>query len=73
MSGRILFDLITCAYLSGGTASYLLGMSKTIAAQADAGNTPNNVKALSLGWIMGYLFLVSFVGLFTIVPLRKVD
>ncbi|KAL1832658.1 hypothetical protein ACET3Z_002309 [Daucus carota] len=56
---------------SSGTASYLLGMSKTIAAQADAGNTPNNVKALSLGWIMGYLFLVSFVGLFTIVPLRK--
>ncbi|KAK1385448.1 putative metal-nicotianamine transporter YSL7 [Heracleum sosnowskyi] len=56
---------------SSGTASYLLGMSRTIAAQADAGNTPNNVKTLSLGWIMAYLFLVSFVGLFSIVPLRK--
>ncbi|KAL8100542.1 putative metal-nicotianamine transporter YSL7 [Apium graveolens] len=56
---------------SSGTGSYILGMSRIIAAQADAGNTPNNVRALSLGWIMAYLFLVSFVGLFTIVPLRK--
>ncbi|XP_022865576.1 probable metal-nicotianamine transporter YSL7, partial [Olea europaea var. sylvestris] len=56
---------------SSGTASYLLGMSATIAAQADAGNTPVNVKKLSLGWIIGFLFIVSFVGLFSIVPLRK--
>ncbi|CAA3023759.1 probable metal-nicotianamine transporter YSL7 [Olea europaea subsp. europaea] len=56
---------------SSGTASYLLGMSAKIAAQADAGNTPMNVKKLSLGWIIGFLFTVSFVGLFSIVPLRK--
>ncbi|XP_022855286.1 probable metal-nicotianamine transporter YSL7 [Olea europaea var. sylvestris] len=46
-------------------------MSAKIAAQADAGNTPMNVKKLSLGWIIGFLFTVSFVGLFSIVPLRK--
>ncbi|KAK4841763.1 hypothetical protein QYF36_010037 [Acer negundo] len=56
---------------SSGTASYLLGMSSRVAAQADGGNTPANVKNLSLGWMMGFLFVVSFVGLFSIVPLRK--
>ncbi|KAK4484060.1 hypothetical protein RD792_011279 [Penstemon davidsonii] len=57
---------------SSGTASYLLGMSPRIAAQADAGNTPINVKNLQIGWMMAFLFAVSFVGLFSIVPLRKV-
>ncbi|XP_028088256.1 probable metal-nicotianamine transporter YSL17 [Camellia sinensis] len=57
-------------YLSG-TASYLLGMSGRIAAQADEASNPINVKNLSLGWMIGFLFLVSFVGLFSIVPLRK--
>ncbi|KAK3222453.1 hypothetical protein Dsin_009478 [Dipteronia sinensis] len=56
---------------SSGTASYLLGMSSRVAAQADGGNTPANVKNLSLGWMMGFLFAVSFVGLFSIVTLRK--
>ncbi|XP_028068615.1 probable metal-nicotianamine transporter YSL8 isoform X1 [Camellia sinensis] len=57
-------------YLSG-TASYLLGMSGRIAAQADEASNPINVKNLSLGWMIGFLFLVSFVGLFSIAPLRK--
>ncbi|KAI4302114.1 hypothetical protein MLD38_037900 [Melastoma candidum] len=57
---------------SSGTASYLLGMSSKIAAETEGGNTPANIKKLSLGWIMAFLFLVSFVGLFSIVPLRKV-
>ncbi|KAF4396811.1 hypothetical protein F8388_004779 [Cannabis sativa] len=35
-------------------------------------STPNNVKNLSLGWMIGFLFVVSFIGLFSIVPLRKV-
>ncbi|KAI8560699.1 hypothetical protein RHMOL_Rhmol04G0277000 [Rhododendron molle] len=56
---------------SSGTASYLLGMSARVASQADEGNTPINVKNLSLGWMIGFLFVVSFVGLFSIVPLRK--
>ncbi|KAJ9550476.1 hypothetical protein OSB04_014521 [Centaurea solstitialis] len=56
---------------SSGTASYLLGMSPMIAGQLDSGNTPTNVKKLDLGWMIAYLFVVSFVGLFSIVPLRR--
>ncbi|OMP03925.1 Oligopeptide transporter OPT superfamily [Corchorus olitorius] len=57
---------------SSGTASYMLGMSPFVASQADSGNMPENVKKLSVGWMMGFLFVVSFVGLFSIVPLRKI-
>ncbi|KAL2347931.1 hypothetical protein Fmac_001931 [Flemingia macrophylla] len=56
---------------SSGTGSYLIGMSPYIASQVDEGNTPINTKTLSLGWMFGFLFVVSFVGLFSIVPLRK--
>ncbi|CAN6549936.1 unnamed protein product [Malus baccata var. baccata] len=56
---------------SSGTASYLLGMSAKIAAQGDEGNTPINIKKLDVGWMIGFLFTVSFVGLFSIMPLRK--
>uniref|UniRef100_M1B5N7 Metal-nicotianamine transporter YSL5 n=1 Tax=Solanum tuberosum TaxID=4113 RepID=M1B5N7_SOLTU len=56
---------------SSGTASYMLGMSPYIASQADAGNTPNNTKKLSITWMLPYLFVVSFAGLFSIVALRK--
>ncbi|KAL6565469.1 putative metal-nicotianamine transporter ysl7 [Orobanche hederae] len=56
---------------SSGTASYLLGMSSIAASQADSGNSPINVKHLSLPWMIGFLFVVSFVGLFSIMPLRK--
>ncbi|KAL3650637.1 putative metal-nicotianamine transporter ysl7 [Castilleja foliolosa] len=57
---------------SSGTGSYLLGMSQITAAQAETGNDPMNIKKLSIGWMMAFLFTVSFVGLFSIVPLRKV-
>ncbi|XP_009758111.1 putative metal-nicotianamine transporter YSL7 [Nicotiana tabacum] len=56
---------------SSGTASYMLGMSPLIAAQADAGNTPNNTKKLAISWMLSYLLVVSFAGLFSIVALRK--
>ncbi|CAH1454602.1 unnamed protein product [Lactuca virosa] len=56
---------------SSGTASYLLGMSSMVASQLETGNTPINVKKLSPGWMIAYLFVVSFVGLFSIVPLRR--
>ncbi|KAI3735937.1 hypothetical protein L6452_15464 [Arctium lappa] len=56
---------------SSGTASYMLGMSSIVAGQLDTGNTPFNVKKLALGWMIAYLFVVSFVGLFSIVPLRR--
>ncbi|CAL5030925.1 unnamed protein product [Urochloa decumbens] len=57
---------------SGGFGSYLFGMSETIAGQAAEENNAGNVKEPSLGWMIGFLFLVSFVGLFALVPLRKV-
>ncbi|KAL6228088.1 hypothetical protein ACLB2K_002042 [Fragaria x ananassa] len=56
---------------SSGMGSYLLGMSPLVAAQADAGNTLINIKKLAIPWMTGYLFLVSFVGLFSIIALRK--
>lgn len=47
-------------------------MSSRVAGESDGGNTPNNVKDLHPAWILAFLFLVSFVGLFSIIPLRKV-
>uniref|UniRef100_A0A0E0KSZ4 Uncharacterized protein n=1 Tax=Oryza punctata TaxID=4537 RepID=A0A0E0KSZ4_ORYPU len=57
---------------SGGFGSYLFGMSETIAKQATEANDPMNIKNPHLGWIIGFMFLVSFVGLFALVPMRKV-
>ncbi|XP_022718475.1 probable metal-nicotianamine transporter YSL5 [Durio zibethinus] len=54
---------------SGGFGSYLFGMSERIAKQSgDSGGFKNP----SLGWIIGFLFVVSFLGLFSVVPLRKI-
>ncbi|CAN4085656.1 unnamed protein product [Withania somnifera] len=36
------------------------------------GNTPGSHKEPSLDWMIGFLFIVSFVGLLALVPLRKV-
>jgi hypothetical protein len=40
-------------------------------------NSPNdslaNVKDPMLGWIIAYMFVVGFLGLFAVVPLRKVN
>lgn len=58
--------------LTGGFGSYLFGMSDIIAKQTEEANTAQNTKTLQLGWIIGFLFAVSFVGLFSVVPLRKV-
>ncbi|AQK44936.1 Probable metal-nicotianamine transporter YSL11 [Zea mays] len=57
---------------SGGFGSYLFGMSRTIAIQATEANDAQNIKDPQLGWMIGFMFLVSFVGLFVLVPLRKV-
>ncbi|KAI3965747.1 hypothetical protein MKX01_010704 [Papaver californicum] len=58
---------------SSGFASYILGMTKVIADQGpDKAKTPSNVLDLHLGWMFGFLLCVSFVGLFSIVPLRKI-
>ena len=46
-------------------------MSGTIAKQATEANDAQNIKEPHLGWMIGFMFLVSFVGLFALVPLRK--
>jgi uncharacterized oligopeptide transporter (OPT) family protein len=47
-------------------------MSKKIAEGFDEAKTSINVEEPSLGRLIAFLFLVSFVGLFSIVPLRKI-
>ncbi|KAL5545302.1 hypothetical protein UlMin_009086 [Ulmus minor] len=54
---------------SGGFGSYLFGMSEQIAKQS---SDTSDFKNPSLGWIIGFLFVVSFLGLFSVVPLRKI-
>ena len=55
--------------LTGGYGNYLLAMSERIAKQS---TDTLDIKKLSLGWMIGYLFVVSFLRLFSVVPLRKV-
>ncbi|URE45559.1 OPT oligopeptide transporter protein [Musa troglodytarum] len=57
---------------SGGFGSYLFAMSETIAKQSTEANDSQNVKNPKLGWMIGFLFVVSFLGLFSLVPLRKI-
>jgi hypothetical protein len=47
-------------------------MTHLIASQGDEVIAPINFKHLSLGWMIGFLFVVSFVGLFLILILKKV-
>ncbi|KAK4283303.1 hypothetical protein QN277_000268 [Acacia crassicarpa] len=54
---------------SGGFGSYLLGMSELVANQT---SDKSDIKNPSLGWIIGFLFVVSFIGLFSVLPLRKI-
>ncbi|KAG8661197.1 probable metal-nicotianamine transporter YSL5 [Manihot esculenta] len=55
---------------SGGFGSYLFGMSDTIAKQS--AEDRRDYKNPSLAWMIGFLFVVSFLGLFSVVPLRKI-
>ncbi|XP_057468887.1 probable metal-nicotianamine transporter YSL7 [Actinidia eriantha] len=63
----------TCGIaFSGGFGSYLLGMSDIIAKQSTEANDAQNIKNPTLGWMIGFLFVVSFRGLFSLVLLRKI-
>ncbi|WOL18207.1 putative metal-nicotianamine transporter YSL12 [Canna indica] len=57
---------------SGGFGSYLFAMSDTIAQQTTVANDSQNIKNPKLGWMIGFLFVVSFLGLFSVVALRKI-
>ncbi|KAK6121803.1 hypothetical protein DH2020_044416 [Rehmannia glutinosa] len=61
--------------VGGGFGSYLLGLNKRTYELAGAdteGNTPGSYKEPGLDWMIGFLFVVSFVGLLALVPLRKI-
>ncbi|XP_075492679.1 metal-nicotianamine transporter YSL3-like isoform X1 [Primulina tabacum] len=61
--------------LGGGFGSYLLGLDKKTLVKAGVdteGNPTGSYKEPKLDWMIGFLFVVSFVGLFALVPLRKV-
>lgn len=45
-------------------------MSEVIVHQSDPNSS--EFKNPKLGWMIGFLFVVSFLGLFSLVPLRKV-
>ncbi|KAG0487557.1 hypothetical protein HPP92_009652 [Vanilla planifolia] len=60
---------------SGGFGSYMLSMDQKtyeLIGSDYPGNRAEDVKNPSLGWMIGYMFVVSFLGLFSLVALRKV-
>lgn len=60
---------------SGGFGSYLLSMDEKtykLIGEDYPGNHAEDVKNPGLLWMMGFIFVVSFLGLFSLVPLRKV-
>ncbi|CAM6100867.1 unnamed protein product [Calypogeia fissa] len=60
---------------SGGFGSYLLAMDEktyNIIGPDYPGNNPEDVKNPSVGWMIAFLFTVSFVGILALVPLRKI-
>lgn len=61
--------------MTGGFGSYLIAMDERTYELIGAnhpGNRAQDVKNPSLGWMTAFLFVVSFVGLFSLVPLCKV-
>ncbi|KOM52771.1 hypothetical protein LR48_Vigan09g143000 [Vigna angularis] len=57
---------------SGGFGSYIFAMSSEVANQSPEANGPQDIKNPSLGWMIGFISIVSFLGLFSVVPLRKI-
>ncbi|EEF43436.1 oligopeptide transporter, putative [Ricinus communis] len=61
--------------VGGGFASYLLGLNRKtyeLSGEHTEGNSPRAIKEPEFGWMTGFLFLVCFVGLFVLIPLRKI-
>ncbi|KAG2573684.1 probable metal-nicotianamine transporter YSL16 [Panicum virgatum] len=65
----------TIAY-GGGFGSFLLSLNKRTYEQSGGSSTPGNASASykepAIGWMMGFLLSVCFVGLLTLLPIRKV-
>ncbi|KAI3933615.1 hypothetical protein MKW92_014540 [Papaver armeniacum] len=60
---------------SGGFGSFVLGLSKKIYELAGVdtpGNSPGSYKDPGIGWMTGFVFTTSFIGLLSLVPLRKI-
>ncbi|KAL6004393.1 Metal-nicotianamine transporter ysl3 [Asimina triloba] len=61
--------------LGGGFGSYLLALGRKtyeLAGVDTEGNAPGSYKNPGIGWMTSFLFVVSFVGLLSLVPLRKI-
>ncbi|XP_050227090.1 metal-nicotianamine transporter YSL1 isoform X2 [Mercurialis annua] len=61
--------------VGGGFASYLLGLNRKtyeLSGVHTEGNSAAAIKEPGFGWMNGFLFLVCFVGLFVLIPLRKI-
>jgi len=58
--------------LSGGFGSFLLSMSPREAVDIKARQDDINISAPSLGKLIVFYLLISFVGLFAIIPMTKV-
>lgn len=59
----------------GGFGSSLIAMDQRtyeLIGPDYPGNRAEDVKNPGLGWMMGFMFVVGFLGLFSLVPLRKV-
>ncbi|KAL9673262.1 hypothetical protein QQ045_029516 [Rhodiola kirilowii] len=59
----------------GVFGSYLLGLNKRryeAAGVNTEGNVPRSYKEPALGWMTGFLFVTTFVGLLAFVPFRKI-
>ena len=53
----------------------MLGLNKRtyeMAGEETEGNVPGSYKEPDIGWMTGFLFAVSFVGIVALIPLRKV-
>ncbi|XP_052210206.1 metal-nicotianamine transporter YSL3 isoform X2 [Diospyros lotus] len=60
--------------IGGGFGSYLLALNKKTYEQAGIdtpGNSPGSYKDLRIAWMIGFLSVVSLIGLFVLIPLRK--
>ncbi|KAL2333121.1 hypothetical protein Fmac_014334 [Flemingia macrophylla] len=58
--------------LKSGFGSYIFAMSSEIAKQSPELSTKQDIKEPGLGWMIAFVTVVSFLGLFSVLPLRKI-